>query len=192
MSVKTFLAAVPQIVQNEVRSRSGDCVKASVCIAQAALESGWNENAKTLFGIKGSGLTLSTKEYVNGEYVTVNANFKNYGTVKEAVTGYYDLMCTARYKAAKNLTTANEQVDYIADAGYATDPLYANKVKKIIKKYELEQYDEMSTAVSTDLEKIAWEVIKGKWGNGSERMRRLTNSGYNYREVQDLVNKLLK
>ena len=37
---------------------------------------------------------------------------------------------------------------------------------------------------------IALEIIQGKWGNGEERKRRLESKGYNYREVQDEVNKL--
>lgn len=39
---------------------------------------------------------------------------------------------------------------------------------------------------------IAKEVIQGKWGNGSERKRKLTQAGYNYTEVQKKVNELLK
>lgn len=41
-------------------------------------------------------------------------------------------------------------------------------------------------------EEIAEEVIKGLWGNGEERKTRLTNAGYNYKEIQDIVNKRLK
>lgn len=35
---------------------------------------------------------------------------------------------------------------------------------------------------------IADEVIAGKWGNGAERKERLTDAGYNYSEIQDIVN----
>lgn len=38
--------------------------------------------------------------------------------------------------------------------------------------------------------RVAQEVLQGKWGNGSERKRRLTQAGYNYNEVQAMVNKL--
>lgn len=41
-------------------------------------------------------------------------------------------------------------------------------------------------------EVLAHEVIRGLWGNGSERKRRLTAAGYNYREVQDRVNEFLR
>ena len=39
-------------------------------------------------------------------------------------------------------------------------------------------------------EEIAKEVINGKWGNGADRKARLTAAGYNYSEVQSLVNTL--
>lgn len=41
------------------------------------------------------------------------------------------------------------------------------------------------------LEQIALEVIDGKWGNGRTRKDKLTASGYDYNEVQRLVNKIL-
>lgn len=51
-------------------------------------------------------------------------------------------------------------------------------------------------SVSTSLNKksvdqVAKEVIEGKWGNGADRKKRLTEAGYNYSEVQKKVNKLL-
>lgn len=41
-------------------------------------------------------------------------------------------------------------------------------------------------------EEIAREVIRGKWGNGKERKKRLTAAGYDYKTVQGIVNRLLK
>lgn len=41
------------------------------------------------------------------------------------------------------------------------------------------------------LETVAREVIVGKWGDGDVRRKRLTAAGYNYAEVQAIVNKLL-
>lgn len=38
---------------------------------------------------------------------------------------------------------------------------------------------------------IAKEVIRGLWGNGSERIRRLRKAGYNPEEIQRLVNKMI-
>lgn len=39
---------------------------------------------------------------------------------------------------------------------------------------------------------LAREVIAGKWGNGTTRQKNITAAGYNYKEVQDYVNKILK
>lgn len=41
------------------------------------------------------------------------------------------------------------------------------------------------------VDEVAKEVIRGEWGNGDERYKRLTNAGYNYNEVQAKVNELL-
>ena len=47
------------------------------------------------------------------------------------------------------------------------------------------------TAVKT-VDELAREVINGRWGNGAERKRRLTEAGYDYNTVQRRVNELLK
>ena len=44
---------------------------------------------------------------------------------------------------------------------------------------------------SNDLEQIAREVIDGKWGNGRTRKDKLTEAGYNYHEVQLIVNRII-
>lgn len=41
-------------------------------------------------------------------------------------------------------------------------------------------------------EELAKEVIQGKWGNGQARKDALTKAGYNYSEVQSIVNEMLK
>ena len=41
------------------------------------------------------------------------------------------------------------------------------------------------------VQEIAHEVYLGKWGNYPERKTRLNNAGYNYEEVQAIVNKLV-
>lgn len=43
---------------------------------------------------------------------------------------------------------------------------------------------------SYDVDKIALEVLNGKWGNGAVRRRRLTAAGYDYKTVQNRVNEI--
>lgn len=45
--------------------------------------------------------------------------------------------------------------------------------------------------VGKTIDELAREVISGKWGNGDERKRRLTNAGYDYYAIQKRVNKLI-
>lgn len=42
------------------------------------------------------------------------------------------------------------------------------------------------------VDEVAREVIKGKWGSGAARRKALTDAGYNYAEVQNRVNQILK
>lgn len=51
--------------------------------------------------------------------------------------------------------------------------------------------EEKPVANKKSNEEIAEEVIKGKWGNGTDREVRLTNAGYNYKEIQTIVNNKL-
>lgn len=41
-------------------------------------------------------------------------------------------------------------------------------------------------------QEIAQEVIKGLWGNGTERKQKLADAGYDYATIQGIVNNLLK
>lgn len=51
---------------------------------------------------------------------------------------------------------------------------------------------EQKTNVNKTVETVAKEVIRGNWGNGQERKKRLAAAGYDYKAVQAMVNKLLK
>ena len=64
----------------------------------------------------------------------------------------------------------------------------------IIKSKGLNGYNKntsQSTITTKSNEEIANEVISGKWGNGMDRKNRINNAGYNYDEVQKIVNQKL-
>lgn len=56
--------------------------------------------------------------------------------------------------------------------------------------YQKENKIQTSTR-KTNLE-IAKEVIQGKWGNGIARRKALETAGYDYKSIQEIVNKMLK
>lgn len=49
---------------------------------------------------------------------------------------------------------------------------------------------EKKAPTAAEINKIALEVLHGDWGNGTERRRRLTAAGYDYRTVQNRVNEI--
>ena len=64
---------------------------------------------------------------------------------------------------------------------------------KYIRGFVTPDYDSIKVKKSDKTnEKIAKEVIAGKWGNGRERKERLTAAGYDYNKIQSIVNELLK
>ena len=59
-------------------------------------------------------------------------------------------------------------------------------------KYAAVQKNVNDKLYKKTIDKIAAEVIAGLWGNGSERKRRLTKAGYDYKKVQKKVNEMLR
>ncbi len=54
------------------------------------------------------------------------------------------------------------------------------------------QTEEKPVFTGKSIDELAREVIKGLWGNGSDRKKRLSDAGYDYTAVQTRVNQLLK
>jgi len=85
--------------------------------------------------------------------------------------------------------TTTKETETTTTPKFTTTSLSINKTKETTstetKVLEIE-------VIKKSNEEIAEEVIQGLWGNGEERKIRLTESGYVYREVQDIVNELVK
>ena len=149
-----FFETLGPIVRNEYLSRD-KWVLPSVCLAQAALESGYNLKAKTLFGIKAkagqASTVLTTTEFYDNNKVTIDAAFAKYPDIASAVVGYYDLVTgVSYYKEMVNNPDYKTAIHGINDgvndgtdglAMYATDPDYESKIVKIIETYNLMEWD---------------------------------------------------
>ena len=76
---------------------------------------------------------------------------------------------------------------------YGTIQQYTSKpLDKNIMYADLSSYSIGNTPVKPQpktTEQIASEVIAGQWGNGEDRKNRLTQAGYDYNVIQDIVNK---
>ena len=151
--VNVFFNNLAPIVVNEYIRRHGEYrLYPSTVLAMAALESGYNLNAETLFGIKGEGQVLDTTEYIDGEYVNVKDSFKLYPTISASVQGLYDLMQLERYHPACECTDWEEECRQIQKCGYATDPCYSDKLISIINSYQLTMFNSLDNMLVNEEE----------------------------------------
>jgi len=131
-------------------------VHASISIAQAILESDWGESElsavyNNLYGMKGDNpgntVLLSTSEYYNGEWITIQAKFRVYDSWAESIQDHALLFVNGttwnpnQYAAVLQASTYQEAAQALQDCGYATDPDYAEKLIAVIEQYALYEYD---------------------------------------------------
>lgn len=140
--VNVFFNNLAPIVVNEYIRRKGQKrLYPSTVLAMAALESGYNLNAKTLFGIKGDGIVLDTTECINGENINIKDSFVIYPSLAESVQGLYELMQWDNYDRATSCTDYEEECKMVKACGYATDPDYADKLISIVNSYKLTMFN---------------------------------------------------
>lgn len=125
---------------------------ASVCIAQAILESGWGRyciGQFNYFGRKWNGwgnyVRQQTTEYINGEYVTIYDKFQSYESLEEAIRDWCVLITEEpAYADALAEWQSNWNVEdfvYAIAPVYATDPDYAHKIIATINANNLFRFD---------------------------------------------------
>lgn len=151
----------PLVVNEYVRRKGQKRLFPSTVLAMAALESGYNLNAKTLFGIKGDGVVLDTTEYIDGEYVNIKDSFKCYPNLTASIQGLYDLMQWNHYDRATSCTDYEEECRMIQACGYATDIEYANKLINIVNTYQLSMFNNISEPVEETEQPFIYTVQAG-------------------------------
>ncbi|MEY4592368.1 MAG: hypothetical protein RIR18_1263 [Pseudomonadota bacterium] len=124
-------------------------------VAQAALETGWGKHEMlnqdgssscNLFGVKASKswsgpiAQAETTEFINGQETRVTANFRSYASYAEAFRDYANLLRNnPRYGAVIGSQDGTEFANRLQQAGYASDPQYAEKLSRIINGPTLRQ-----------------------------------------------------
>jgi len=123
-------------------------IPAHFIIAQAALESGWgkheirhpdNSPSHNLFGIKaganwqGAVVETVTTEYINNTPQQMVEKFRAYDSYAEGFQDYANLLLqNPRYAEVLNTKDAASFANGLQQAGYATDPKYADKLIRIL------------------------------------------------------------
>lgn len=118
-------------------------------VAHAALESGWGRHeplhedgtpSYNLFGVKagrgwqGDAVTAATDEYVDGQRTEATESFRAYSSYGESFRDYARLLAgSARYAGVLGAADGMDFAKNLQQAGYATDPMYAQKLARIIE-----------------------------------------------------------
>ena len=185
MTEQEFFAKIKDDVIKDMKE-SG--ILASLTASQAYCESahgssGLTQKANNLFGMKGSYngqyVTMKTKEYINGEYITVDAAFRKYPDWLSSIKDHSSLFNRLdRYKNLRGLKDYKLACAYVQKDGYATSPTYTSTLIRIIEKFKLYEWDLMDPEpepIDEELDKaleiIARRVIAGKFGVGHDNRK---------------------
>ncbi|EON92345.1 flagellar rod assembly protein/muramidase FlgJ [Marinobacter lipolyticus SM19] len=134
-------------VARRVAAESG--IDPRVMIAQAALETGWGKHmiegegaspSHNLFGIKadhrwqGESVNIATTEFREGVPMSERASFRAYPDYESSFRDYVSFLeSNPRYRGV--LASADQPEVFaqkLQDAGYATDPQYGAKIRRIM------------------------------------------------------------
>lgn len=126
-------------------------VPPKVLLAQAALETGWGQHTSrydngisthNLFNIKadsrweGPKAVVATLEYEKGKPVREMATFRSYPNFEASFADYVEFIKSSpRYQKALQVAgDGDAYINELHQAGYATDPKYAQKVSGIMAR----------------------------------------------------------
>jgi len=147
-SISSFVEQLMPLAQ-KAASKIG--LDPKILLAQAALETGWGKHvihdskgkpSFNLFGIKdsrswkGESVKINTLEVESGELVKRQADFRSYSSFEKSFEDFISFISeNPRYeKAMEFVDDAKQFIRSIQDAGYATDPQYANKIINIFNR----------------------------------------------------------
>lgn len=158
---------------------------------------------------KGKSVNMATKEeYTVGTLTDIRANFRVYDSIEDGVKGYFEFINYSRYSNLKGVEEPEEYCRRIKADGYATSSTYVTNLMRVIRDNNLTRFDGTQENVEKEnedmvsgeivgtqltgaeiIELLAKEVIKGRYGNGNDRKKKL---GELYPIVQKRVNELCK
>ncbi|RDX01510.1 N-acetylmuramoyl-L-alanine amidase [Listeria kieliensis] len=150
-------------------------VLSSVSLAQAIVESNWGNSglsteANNLFGIKGSyngsSVTMSTKEYSGDEVKQIDAAFRAYPDREASLEDHTLLFVNGTsgnpslYQAVLGETDYKKAALAIEEAGYATDPNYAEVLIQTVEMFGLTAYDDIYDHMKKEESMLAYGAVE--------------------------------
>lgn len=132
-SKNEFKATMLPIYERILSQMGLNTAYAKALVAQDGLESAWGTKPSGKFnfgGIKGKGSVKRTREVINGKDVYINDSFRDFDSLEDYAKYKISLLNNNRYKAFTGDIAGF--ADRVAKGGYATDPRYADTLKRII------------------------------------------------------------
>lgn len=132
-SKNEFKATMLPIYERILSQMGLNAAYAKALVAQDGLESAWGTKPSGKFnfgGIKGKGSVKRTREVINGKDVYINDSFRDFDSLEDYAKYKISLLNNNRYKAFTGDIAGF--ADRVSKGGYATDPRYADTLKRII------------------------------------------------------------
>jgi hypothetical protein len=109
-----------------------------VVAAQWALESGYGKHTSgknNYFGLKGEGSDRETKEFINGQWISIVDGFIDFPDLQTCVTYLVDRWYRdyQRFKGVNRAGSPEECARLLVAEGYATDPQYSDKLIRLMR-----------------------------------------------------------
>lgn len=204
--VASFIKMIAPIAQEQAR-KHGDKLYASICIAQACHESGYGTSSKMIranavYGIKvgksaykfgtawkGKAYKTGTTEYYDGKNPTKIVDFfRAYDSIADSTEDYMDMLCHCnRYKGSLNCATPQQSIEAIVKGGYATGPEYAKHIMRIVKKYDLTQFDNTANVSVNPYQVPTYNLKRGHKGSDVKWLQYELNRIYGVTLIVDGV-----
>ncbi|MCZ1935552.1 LysM peptidoglycan-binding domain-containing protein, partial [Enterococcus faecium] len=194
-------AFIDQIGWSASEVAASNDLYASVMIAQALLESAYGTSGLAsapnynLFGVKGSYngqvVYMATKEYVNGQWVTMNEPFRKYSSYWESFQDHANVLRSTSFSTGdyhyagvwKSNTTSFYDATAYLTGRYATDPNYGAKLNSLINTYNLTRFDTPSTGSATTTTSTTTTTTTTTSTSSSSTTDVNTNNGQTYTVV---------
>jgi flagellar protein FlgJ len=141
-------AFVERIWPHAVAASNETGIPAHFLVGHAALESGWGRHeirradgspSFNIFGVKagrrwsGDAVEAVTTEYANGVAGQTQERFRAYRSYAESFRDYAGLLKgNPRFAPVLGVTDGTEFARQLQQGGYATDPMYADKLSRIL------------------------------------------------------------
>ena len=131
----------------------------SITLAQWAVESNWGRaesGRNNYFGIKATQAQIDTgyatqrwtKEYLHGQYRTMNLYFADYDTLQDGIDAHAQLLISHHYLPCMRAPTPEAYAEALHQCGYATAPNYAPVLIGIITANNLKQFDQIFSTLT--------------------------------------------